>query len=116
LTWHDESFSDEYQDRVYPAIEMRLLKTEDNGDFSVKHFWDDNLPPYAILSHTWGAEEVTLQELQSGIGKQKAGYRVIQFCAKQAASEDLQYFWVDNCCIDATNSSELSEAMSSMFR
>ncbi|KAK0750235.1 hypothetical protein B0T18DRAFT_445897 [Schizothecium vesticola] len=25
---------------------------------------DDDIPPYAILSHTWGDDEVTLQEMR----------------------------------------------------
>jgi hypothetical protein len=35
---------------------------------------------------------------------------------KQAASDGLQYIWVDTCCIDKSSSAELSEAINSMFR
>ncbi len=81
-------------------------------------------PPYAILSHTWGEEEVTFQELRGisfqQIGspevKRKAGYqKIIQCCAK-AKSDDLAYAWVDTCCIDKRSSAELSEAINSMYR
>ena len=51
-----------------------------------------------------------------GTGKSKAGYVKIRFCGKQAASDRLQYFWVDTCCIDKSSSAELTEAINSMFR
>lgn len=28
------------------------------------NFYDEQIPPYAILSHTWGTEEVTVQDLE----------------------------------------------------
>jgi hypothetical protein len=42
---------------------MYLLKYGENEDLEVTSFDDDKLPPYAILSHTWGKdkEEVTLR-------------------------------------------------------
>jgi hypothetical protein len=46
----------------------------------------------------------------------KAGWRKIQFCAKQAAADGLRYFWIDTCCIDKRNAVELSAAINSMFR
>src|SRR5271168_2876818 len=97
---------------------MRLLKVEEDGEFSLIEFIGDKIPQYAILSHTWGAdgEEVTCEDLTRGTGKSKAGYQKIRFCGKQAATDSLQYFWVDTCCIDKSSSAELSEAINSMFR
>ena len=97
---------------------MRLLRLEDNGEFSQVEFFGNNIPPYAVLSHTWGAddEEVTLKDLVDGVGKSKAGYSKIRFCGNRAAKDGLQYFWVDTCCIDKSSSAELSEAINSMFR
>jgi hypothetical protein len=79
---------------------------------------DDKIPQYAILSHTWGAdgEEVTFNDLTEGRGKNKAGWEKIEFCRKQAASDGIQHFWVDTCCIDKSSSAELTEALNSMFR
>jgi len=51
-----------------------------------------------------------------GTGKSKAGYDKIRFCGEQARRDGLQYFWVDTCCIDKSDSAELSEAINSMFR
>ena len=96
---------------------MRLLKLKD-GEFSLVEFVGDNIPRYAILSHTWGAddEEVTFRDLMESTGKSKSGYEKIRFCGKQAANDGLQYSWVDTCCIDKSSSTELSEAINSMFR
>jgi hypothetical protein len=97
---------------------MRLLRLKDDGEFSLAEYFGNNIPRYAILSHTWGAdnEEVTFKDLVEGTGKSKAGYNKIRFCAKQAAKDGLQFFWVDTCCIDKSSSAELSEAINSMFR
>ena len=97
---------------------MRLLGFKTDGEFSLTEFVSDDIPPYAILSHTWEAddEEVTFTDLAEGAGKNKTGYGKIQFCGEQAASDDICYFWVDTCCIDKSNNTELSEAITSMFR
>jgi hypothetical protein len=89
-----------------------------DGTFSLTRFGPDDIPPYAILSHTWEADdqELTFQEITTGTGRSKAGYRKIQFCGDQAKKDSLAYFWVDSCCIDKTSSSELTESINSMFR
>ncbi len=96
---------------------MRLLHLESSGELSLTEEYTDNVPPYAILSHTWGKdkEEVTFDDLKAGTYSGKISYRKIQFCGKQAARDGLQYFWVDSCCIDKSNHTELSEAINSMF-
>jgi hypothetical protein len=97
---------------------MRLLRRCDTGNFSLTQFGDEDVPPYAILSHTWGpdTEEVTFEDLTNGTGKDKPGYVKIRFCGEQARLDNLQYFWIDTCCIDKRSSAELSEAINSMFR
>ena len=96
---------------------MRLLRLE-YGKLSLVEFVGKSIPRYAVLSHTWGAdhEEVTFKDIVKGIGKDKAGYGKIRFCRNQVGKDDLQYFWVDTCCIDKSSSAELSEAINSMFR
>lgn len=96
---------------------MRLLhidlskKVLATTDFSQK-----TIPPYAILSHTWGDEEFLFEDLISGTGKEKAGFKKILFCSEQAAHDQIYYIWVDTCCIDKWNRRELSNAINSMFR
>lgn len=95
---------------------MRLLQLKDHGELCLVEYIS-NIPRYAILSHTWGAdnEEVTFKDLAEGTGKNKAGYSKLRFCIKQAVKDGLQFVWVDTCCIDKSSSTELSEAINSMF-
>lgn len=97
---------------------MRLLQRCDTGEIVLTQFSDEDIPLYAIVSHTWGAdaEEVTFEDLINGTGKDKPGYKKIRFCAEQANLDDLQYFWIDTCCIDKRSSIELSEAINLMYR
>jgi len=97
---------------------MRLLECNSGGKFSLTKdlIGDDEIPSYAILSHTWEGQEVTFNDLMYGTGKSKAGYGKIQFCGQQTERDGLRYFWVDTCCIDKSNHVELQEAINSMFR
>ena len=98
---------------------MRLLKVNDDGRVSLVWFPKDNIPPYAILSHTWGRgedDEVTFKDVIHGTGDKKRGVQKLQFCGNQAKADDLHYFWVDTCCIDKSNNNELTTAINSMFR
>ena len=95
---------------------MRLLQFSTGSGFSLAEFFESDIPKYAILSHRWGPEEVTLADLKNSNGKNMAGYGKIQFCGEQARRDGLEYFWVDTCCIDKSNAVELQEAINSMFR
>ena len=93
---------------------MRLLFF-DSGELFFKVF-AGTLPPYAILSHVWDKDEFTYDDLVNHAGTNKAGYEKIKFCAKQAAQDQLQYFWIDTCCINKWDVHERSKAINSMFR
>ena len=92
---------------------MRLLNAQTK---QLEEFFEDSIPPYAILSHTWGDEEVSFQDLQKPDHTKKLGYGKIEGGCHQALSKALEYIWIDTCCIDKTSSSELQEAINSMFR
>jgi hypothetical protein len=96
---------------------MRLLEANSVGKFSLKDFGDE-IPPYAILSHTWGLdnEEITFGDITNGTGGDKPGYEKIRFCGEQAKQDGLLYFWIDTCCIDKTNKAELARSINCMFR
>jgi hypothetical protein len=97
---------------------MRLLQLGAKGELILTRDISYDIPPYAILSHTWGAgldDEVTLQDVKENKGEGKPGYQKILFCGQQAERDGLKYFWVDTCCIDKTSSAELTEAINSMF-
>jgi hypothetical protein len=97
---------------------MRLLKYDEHGKVCLTRdlMGKDEIPPYAILSHTWGNEEVTFQDLTNGTGKEKNGHDKIRFCMQQAERDGLHHVWVDTCCINKTDTTELQHAINSMFR
>ncbi|KAF2734270.1 HET-domain-containing protein [Polyplosphaeria fusca] len=99
---------------------MRLLQCDGIGRCRLTETFSSNetIPPYAILSHTWGAEdnEVNFDDLKKDTGTDKPGYEKIQFCVEQARQDGLDYFWIDTCCINKDNKAELSKAINSMFR
>jgi hypothetical protein len=113
---------------------MRLLHTRTR---KLHSFFGDDIPAYAILSHTWGEGEVTFQDIHpvpclwhqsetdestilrlqtlQEICKKKPGYAKIDGCCKQADLMGIKWVWIDTCCIDKSSSSELQEAINSMF-
>ncbi|KAG6007739.1 hypothetical protein E4U21_005578 [Claviceps maximensis] len=105
---------------------MWLINT---ATLTLECFHGHDIPAYAILSHTWGLEELSFEEFQQqhpGRGKTaqteqheteaKAGYRKIVATCARARHDGCLYAWVDTCCIDKTSSAELTEAINSMFR
>ncbi|KAH7152889.1 heterokaryon incompatibility protein-domain-containing protein [Dactylonectria macrodidyma] len=97
---------------------MRLINVH---TFKFEEFFDNAIPEYAIISHTWGDaedEEVSHEEFlqQQPATKNKAGYLKIQKACHEARERRFDYVWIDTCCIDKTSSAELSEAINSMFR
>ena len=103
---------------------MRLLRTFSDGRLRwTEDLTGNKIPPYAILSHTWKeGQEVTFADLkdldnvEDIDARSSEGWNKISFCAQQAKRDGLEYFWVDTCCIDKSNSQELQEAINSMFR
>jgi ankyrin repeat protein len=95
---------------------MRLIDVEKK---KLEEFIGDNIPPYVILSHTWGADEdeISYQDIEQG-SVNKSGPQVVKFeaCCKQALQDGLRYAWIDTCCIPRSDLNELSEAINSMFR
>ncbi|CAM1500466.1 Fc.00g096280.m01.CDS01 [Cosmosporella sp. VM-42] len=118
---------------------MRLINVK---TYTITQFFDE-IPPYAILSHTWGEEEVTLQDMRGVYlspekslthpTKPKAdndaqhqslnprvtnmqGFKKIKYACEETAKGTLRFVWVDTCCIDKSSSAELSEAINSMFQ
>ncbi|KAL5372603.1 hypothetical protein DPSP01_013357 [Paraphaeosphaeria sporulosa] len=99
---------------------LRLLQHKPDGSIVFHETTSSDAPAYAILSHTWGKEEVLFQDIEANADMSKtvgkAGWGKIEFCTKQAAADGLRYFWIDTCCINKENAVELSAAINSMFR
>ena len=108
---------------------MRLIHTRTK---QFKEFYEPNIPKYAILSHRWGEEESTYKEFRkmqaSGAALRKIGMiykgrsevagleKIERFCEVAVKSWDLEWAWVDTCCIDKRSSAELTEAINSMYK
>jgi hypothetical protein len=103
---------------------MRLINVK---TLELEDFLGENVPKYAILSHTWGPDEVSFQDFAlvrschssqaaaAALVEERSGYKKILGCCAQAGRDGYPYVWVDTCCIDKTSSAELSEAINSMF-
>lgn len=78
---------------------MRLLKTSE-GPLKFQSFYDQDLPRYAILSHTWSQnpeDEVLYADIVSGKAETKPAFRKLQACLRQAAEDRYEYCWIDTC-------------------
>lgn len=93
---------------------MRLIHTT---SLELKEFFGSQLPPYAILSHTWSKDEVSYQEYLQLVPNHTFDPRLkkILDCCALARKARLEWVWIDTCCIDKASSAELSEAINSMF-
>ncbi|KAK8021977.1 heterokaryon incompatibility protein-domain-containing protein [Apiospora rasikravindrae] len=92
---------------------MRLINAHTG---LLEEFVRDQIPTYAILSHTWGPEEATFEDWKNVDScRGKRGFQKIWNACQQTKRDALQYLWCDTCCIDKVSSSELSEAINSMF-
>ena len=81
---------------------------------------------YAILSHTWDENEQSFRQVRA-IAEQclRDGTNPrddpelspkIRECCILAEKHGYHWVWIDSCCIDKTSSSELSEAINSMYK
>lgn len=85
---------------------------------------------YAILSHCWGVPEegekevqfremselLTMKDTLRSALRRSTGYMKILDTCKRAQKDDLELVWIDTCCINKESSSELSEAINSMYK
>ncbi|KAH9208360.1 heterokaryon incompatibility protein-domain-containing protein, partial [Leptodontidium sp. 2 PMI_412] len=108
---------------------MRLLNVFTGR---LEEYFGSAIPGYAILSHTWGLEEITFSDIQNIPENPRnlsialaasylqypileAGYHKVVYACRQAIEDGYQYIWIDTCCIDKSSSAELSEAINSMY-
>ncbi|KAK7996435.1 hypothetical protein PG989_004475 [Apiospora arundinis] len=102
---------------------MRLLNT---NTLTLKFFLGENKPQYAILSHTWGNDEILFEDVSSGglsqlaeespWSQEKESLAKVLGSCQLASRKGYDWIWIDTCCIDKSSSAELSEAINSMFR
>lgn len=121
---------------LWSIVKMRLINTT---TLELVEF-QGQVPSYAILSHTWGEDEACLQDWKNTQTKgvlqiaystllprnsslpppiiqedPPVGYwKILEACVR-ARSDDFDWIWADTTNIDKTSSSELSEAINSMY-
>jgi hypothetical protein len=93
-------------------LKMRLLHA---STFKLHDFSGD-IPAYAILSHRWETEEILFQDVEAGKARRMTGFAKIEGCCQRATADNIEFVWIDTCCIDKTSSAELSEAINSMYQ
>jgi len=96
---------------------MRLINCQ---TLEIEEFNEESLPAFAILSHTWGNDEVSFEIMKASGGtgghlRDGNGYKKIKETCRMAKMEGLSHAWVDTCCIDKSSSAELTESINSMF-
>ncbi|KFY36020.1 hypothetical protein V494_05380 [Pseudogymnoascus sp. VKM F-4513 (FW-928)] len=79
----------------------------------LEEFIGKNIPEYAILSHTWGENEATFKDIKRN-GYTSGSTKIDGTCT-EAQAMGLEYIWIDTFCIDKRSSSELQEAIGSMW-
>lgn len=90
---------------------MRLINVRTYG---LEEFYDNAIPMYAILSHTWEEDEVLIRDMQdleaanrnaddqalkkkAEATRSKKGFKKIQYACKQAYADYFEYVWIDTC-------------------
>ncbi|KAH7119651.1 heterokaryon incompatibility protein-domain-containing protein [Dendryphion nanum] len=93
---------------------MRLL----NAEFMTLESFNSksDRPSYAILSHTWNENELIFEDLYTDDFTNLPGFSKVKQSCEQALRDGHSHIWIDTCCIDKRSSSELSEAINSMFQ
>ncbi|THU77450.1 HET-domain-containing protein [Dendrothele bispora CBS 962.96] len=103
----------------------------------LEDFEDDiRIPHYAILSHTWGAEEIGYNEFDQLFSKKKGSrqavfrelyerysqgtkakavfHKIVEACIR-ARLDGLKYLWVDTCCIDQEDQMDVHRNVKNMY-
>lgn len=95
---------------------MRLINCSTR---TLEEHLGETIPRYAILSHTWGPDEVAYHDLASREPREytrKDSWWKLERSCQQALEDGWEYLWADTVCIDKSSSAELSEAINSMFK
>jgi hypothetical protein len=102
---------------IHIAI-MRLIQASSIAfpdRLAFKDFPVSQLPPYAILSHTWGNDEVVWADFERGTAHLKPSFGKVTSSCLRAIEDGLEWVWIDSACIDKSSSAELSESINSMY-
>ncbi|KIJ10306.1 hypothetical protein PAXINDRAFT_138538 [Paxillus involutus ATCC 200175] len=104
--------------------EARMVKIWGSDEAFVKYCqaYIKGFLKYAIFSHRWGVREPKFREMSSSTDGEKPlpdgpGYdKLRKFCEKARDDYGCEFAWSDTCCINKESSSEMDEAIRSMYR
>jgi hypothetical protein len=82
----------------------------------LKEFGGRKVLYYAILSYTWGKEEIIFQNIKMNKAMESKGYKKVRNTCSVATTNRFEYIWIDICYINKTNNIELSEALNFIYR
>ncbi|THU77446.1 HET-domain-containing protein [Dendrothele bispora CBS 962.96] len=110
---------------LYQVCPRRMINT---SSLQFKDFEDGAfIPHYAILSHTWGAGEIGYQSTalvffereimykqRQGTKTKPAYHKIVEACM-QAYSDGLEYLWIDTCCINQEDQTDVHRNVKNMY-
>jgi hypothetical protein len=82
---------------------MRLINVGNKQGFCFEEFNEPAIPKYAILSHTWGKQELSYAEASAIFLTRivpytpRAGFEKLWRFADEARMLKLDYIWIDTC-------------------
>jgi hypothetical protein len=94
---------------------MRLLNVH---SFKFEVYEHPNVPRYAAASHRWvEPTEATFSDVRKQRNTDTLGYKKVEGFASflRAHAPDIDWLWIDTCCVDQKSSQEVNEAVNSMF-
>ena len=108
-------------DLMYQTLRYNLVNPKNQVGYHFTHAIQRYLK-FAIFSHRWGPQEPSFRAMMeaspeaSWMFPQSPGFqKLLKFC-EEARRYGCAYAWSDTCCINKESSSELEEAIRSMYR
>lgn len=101
---------------------MRLIDTT-SFEFQSGEHAEFREKGYAVLSHRWLPQEITLDQLGSHIGELRSGTTglspqldKIRGACEIARGKGIKWVWIDSCCIDKRDLVETTESINAMYK
>lgn len=93
---------------------MRLYNVQ---TLELKNFLH-NVPRYVVASHRWAVgSEATIDDVRYKRNTERSGYKKVEGFARYVRQHinNVEWLWIDTCCVNQESSQEVTEAVNSMF-
>ena len=102
-----------YSRMLNSRVNMKLVHVQTR---QVTDLSELNIPPYAVLSHTWSCDNDLVMPPNAPVERRMmVEQRVLRAC-EYIIGLGLAYLWVDALCIDSSSSADLEEAVNGSSR